>query len=83
MKWHVSTHIHIPRNEVERDLLKRLKRKLTFDNPEYITRVRMNKSTWNVSEKIEAYKITGDELIIPRGCNQIVRDIFGAVEYDD
>ena len=83
MKWLVDTHIHIPRNEVDRDLLKRLKRELTFDNPEYITRVRMNKSTWNIAEKIEAYKITGDELIIPRGCNRIVRDIFGAVKYDD
>ena len=83
MKWLVDTHIHIPRNEIDRDLLKRLKRKLTFDNPEYITRVRLNKSTWNVSEKIEAFKITGEELIIPRGCNRMVKEIFGKVEYDD
>ena len=83
MKWLVDTHIHIPRNEVDRDLLKRLKRELTFDNPEYLTRVRMGKSTWKVPNKIEAYKITGDELIIPRGCNRIVKEIFGAVEYDD
>ena len=83
MKWHVDTHIHIPCNEVDRDLLKRLKRKLTFDNPEYLARVRMNKSTWNIADKIEAYKITSDELIVPRGCNRIIKEIFGAVEYDD
>ena len=83
MKWLVDTHIHIPRSEVDRDLLKKLKRELTFDNPDYINRVRLGKSTWSVPEKIEAFRITGDELIVPRGCSRIVKDIFGTVEYDD
>ena len=83
MKWRVDTHIHILRNEVDRDLLKRLMRELTFDNPDYINRVRLGKSTWSVPEKIEAYRVTGEELIIPRGCNRIIKDIFGMVEYDD
>jgi superfamily II DNA or RNA helicase len=60
-----------------------LKRELTFDNPDYLNRVRLGKSTWSVPEKIEAYRITDSELIIPRGCSRIIREIFGAVEYDD
>ena len=83
MKWLVDTHIHIPRNETDRDLLKRLKRELTFDNPDYLNRIRLGKSTWSVPEKIEAFRITSDELIIPRGCSRIVKEIFETVEYDD
>ena len=83
MKFLVDTHIRIPRNGVDRDLLKRLQRELTFDNPDYLNRIRLGKSTWNVPEKIEAFRITGEELIIPRGCSRIVREIFGTVEYDD
>jgi len=83
MKFLVNTHIHILRNEVDAGLLKRLKRELTFDNPEYLNRVRLGKSTWSVPEKIEAFRITGEELIIPRGCSRIVREIFGTVEYVD
>ena len=83
MKFLVDTHIHIPRSEVDRDMLKRLKRELTLDNPDYVNRIRLGKSTWNVPEKIEAFRITGEELIIPRGCNRIVKEIFGEVEYND
>ena len=83
MKFIADTHIHIPRNEVEHDLLKKLKRELTFDNPEYLKRIRMGKSTWSIPPKIEAFRITDNELIIPRGCNNVVKGIFKAVEYDD
>ena len=83
MKWHVSTHIHIPRTKTNRDLIRQVQKELTFDNPDYIARVRMGKSTWKTPPKIESYKITGDELIVPRGCNRIIKDIFGNVEYDD
>ena len=79
MKFTVDTHIHIPRNEVDAGLLKRLKRELTFDNPEYLNRIRLGKSTWSVLEKIEAFRITGQELIIPRGCTRMVKEIFGEV----
>jgi len=83
MKFTVDTHIHIPRAEVDRDILRRLKRELTFDNPEYLSRLKLGKSTWGIPDKIEAFRITGDELIIPRGCNKMVRDIFEKVDYDD
>ncbi|MBC8277885.1 MAG: DEAD/DEAH box helicase [FCB group bacterium] len=83
MKFTVDTHIRIPLDGVERRLLKQLKRELTFVNPEYIKRIRLGKSTWSVPEKIEAFRITESELIIPRGCSLIVKNIFGAVEYED
>ena len=83
MRFLVDTHIRIPLNGTDRSLLKSLKRELTFDNPEYLKRIRLGKSTWNVREKIEAFRLSEDELIIPRGCNRIVAEIMGDVEYYD
>jgi len=83
MKFLADSHIHIQRNKVDASLLKRLKRELTFDNPDYLNRVRLGKSTWSVPERIEAFRITGEELIIPRGCSRMVKAIFREVEYDD
>ena len=83
MKFIADTHIRIPRNEVGHDKLKRLKRELTFDNPEYLKRIRLGKSTWSIPPKIEVFRLTEDDLIVPRGCNNVVREIFGTVEYGD
>ena len=83
MKFVVDRHIRIPRVAENKQGIRELKKRLTFDNPEYINRVMMGKSTWNVEEKIEAFSITEDQLIIPRGCAGLVKEIFSDIEFND
>ena len=89
LKFVVDRHIRIPRVAENKQGIRELKRKLTFDNPEYTNRVMMGKSTWNVEEKIEAFSVSENELIIPRGCAGIVKEknkyetmAAGTIEYN-
>ena len=83
MKPIVDTHIRIPRSQSYRREIKQLRRKLTLDNPEYINRLKLGKSTWKVADKIEAYVLTNDELIVPRGYVKMVKELFPGITFDD
>ena len=83
MKAIVDTHIRIPRLKSYRREIKQLRRKLTLDNPEYINRLKLGKSTWKIADKIEAYVLTDDELIVPRGSVKMVKEIFPGITFDD
>ena len=83
MKAIVDTHIRIPRSKSYRREIKQLRRKLTLDNPEYINRLKLGKSTWKVADKIEAYVLTDVELIVPRGSVHLVKKLFPGITFND
>lgn len=56
-----------PVNSIPRDVVARIERRLTFDNPKYLDNERRGFSNWNVPATIEGYRTNGNTLAIPRG----------------
>lgn len=50
------------------EVIRWIKNNLRFDNPEYLSRVRLGYSTWNVPTHIEMFEVRGNKWIVPYGC---------------
>ena len=66
MKCYLDNVITIDQPTVEVE--KWVKKNLTFDNPEYMTRQRLGLSTWRISPEIRLYEQRGFKYIVPYGC---------------
>lgn len=65
------------------DMFEWVHENLILDNPDYLSRVRMNKWTGNVSQYIRLYQMIGDSLVIPFGCLREFHKQFGdQIEYE-
>ena len=51
----------------------------TFSNPEYAKRVKLGRSTWNVSPELIAWHGTARHLTLPRGLWPALQDLLGPV----
>lgn len=73
MRARVDAGIHLSRAEVSPRLGERLRRALSFPNPEYLDRLRLGLSTHGVSERLCFLEESGAELRLPRGAIQTLR----------
>lgn len=83
MRAVVDSAIRIPSAECLPKVLERLRRDLSFPNPEYIARKRMKRFVGNTPERIECLVETSDGWIeIPRGAVPILRQRLQEAQLD-
>ena len=79
MRARIDTGVHLLRSEVSPRLQERLRRALSFPNPEYLDRLRLRLSTRDVPERLCFLEQAGGELRLPRGAIHMLKRL-AAVE---
>lgn len=65
------------------DMVAWAQEKLVLDNPDYLSRIKLNKWVGNISPYIRLYQVIGDNLVIPFGCLRDFHKLFGnRVQYE-
>lgn len=71
-----SSGIYIPIETLSAKVVNSLKRIAAFKNPEFYAKLGMRLPVYNLPRIISCYEMTDDYLILPRGCEEAVVDIF-------
>ena len=67
--------------EPNQDVLDFCEKKLTIDNPDYITAQRVGRYTGNIEKKIKLYVKKGSDVVLPFGCLKDIWKIRGDSSY--
>ena len=63
----ITGELHLPVASLPPDFVAYVQERLTFDHPEWLSARRMGRRLIRVPKKLYAFRIEGDELIVPRG----------------
>lgn len=71
-----SSGIYIPTENLSAKAINHLKRLAAFKNPEFYAKLGMRLPVYNLPRIISCSEITGDYLMLPRGCEEAAVDFF-------
>jgi len=78
-----SSGIYIPTIGLSSKVVNHLKRLAAFKNPEFYAKLGMRLPVYNLPRIISCSEMTDDYLLLPRGCEEAVVDLFKSNNIDD
>jgi len=73
-----ANQLYIPMQNLSSKVINHLKRIATFRNPEFYNKQAQRVSTYNIPRIISCAEVDDDYLVLPRGCDDAVKDFFDA-----